>query len=290
MVDLPPLYTRIEYTAASEYGSRAGADIDSFGIHHAVTTSLQAIIDLSKPGGREVSMTLAVKDHERVLVVPIESRPYTSASKFDLRSVTVEAANQTMAPDYLLSDATYDSLSIIGAHLARDYGVPLRIGVPGVYEHKNLYQWFEASYPTACAGPHFNTQRVINGSVAYLAGAASKPERRNTMTTLYVITKDDKRPAATTPASNFERWALAGDGRGDGAWLETADLNLANDWSVAHGRHVWLTKATYDSFRAAYTSGQPVSGGVGGGGSFDYDALAAAIVKAFPTTITGSLS
>lgn len=168
MASLPPLYTRVEYTASSEYSSRSGTPVDSFGIHHAVTTSLDAIISLSKPGGRTVSMTFAVKDHERVLVVPLDMRPFTSASRYDFRSWTVEAANMTLAPDYLLSDATYESLAIIAAW-AHLNGVPLTHGVPGLYEHKNLYQWFGASYATACAGPHFSVQRVINRANELLA-------------------------------------------------------------------------------------------------------------------------
>lgn len=168
--NLPPLFTRVEYTDASEYSSRQGTDTDAFGIHHAVTTSLAGIIALSKKGGRTVSMTLAVKDDERVLIVPFDARPFTSASSYDLRSWTVEAANETLDPDYRLSDATYRSLAIIAAHAHLQEGVPLVHGVPGLYEHKNLYQWFQASYPTACAGPHFDIGRVIREALALIAG------------------------------------------------------------------------------------------------------------------------
>lgn len=170
--NLPPLWTEIRYTGTSEYSSRGGTDVDAYGIHHAVTTSLEAIISLAMPGGREVSMTLAVKDDRRVLVVPFGMRPFTSASGFDLRSWTTEAANETMDPDYLLSDATYRSLSIIAAHAHVQEGVPLTHGVPGLYEHKNLYQWFGASYPTACAGPHFDMPRVIRGAQAFVSMTA----------------------------------------------------------------------------------------------------------------------
>lgn len=176
MVDLPPLYTRIEYTQDTEYDDREGVDVDSFGIHHAVTTSLQGIIDLSKAGGRTVSMTLAVKDDDRVLIVPLWAQPFTSASSYDNRSWTVEAANMTMAPDYLLSDATYRSLAIIAAHAHRNEGVPLRVGVPGLYQHKNLYEWFGASYPTACAGPWFDTYRVVREAEQLLALTNLNPE------------------------------------------------------------------------------------------------------------------
>lgn len=176
---LPPLWTETQYTSDSEYDPR-GRDVDSFGIHHAVTPSLQAIIDLSKPGGRTVSMNLAVKDGRRVRVVPMDQRAYTSASSYDARSWTVEAANDTLAPDYHLSDATYESLSIIAAHAHVQEGIPLVHGVPGVYEHKNLYQWFVASYPTLCAGPHFDVGRVIRGALRLLTTEPETEEEEET--------------------------------------------------------------------------------------------------------------
>jgi len=178
---LPPLWTRVEYTQDSEYDDREGSDVSAYGMHHAVTPSLQAILDLSKAGGRTVSMTLAVKDDERVLVVPFDKQPFTSASSYDNLSWTVEAANATLAPDYQLSDATYRSLAIIAAHAFVQEGVPLTHGVPGLYEHKNLNQWFGASYPTLCAGPYFDIQRVIREAKQLLTGTSPTQRKDDDM-------------------------------------------------------------------------------------------------------------
>lgn len=177
---LPPLFTKVIYTEDSEYDDRAGADVVAVGYHHAVTTSLLAIIDLSAPGGREVSMNFAVKDNQRILRVPLWARAYTSASRYDFGSWTIEAANETMAPDYLLSDATYTSLAIIAAHAYVRESVPLTVGYPGLYQHKNLYEWFNASYPTACAGPHFDTWRVVREAEAILEAALKEDDMKCT--------------------------------------------------------------------------------------------------------------
>jgi len=71
--------------------------------------------------------------------------------------------------------------------------------------------------------------------------------RNNGMSTLYT-TKD---------AAGVTFYALAGDGRGRAAWLETKDVSLYTAWTGQHGNAVYLSPATFASWKATYLSAEP---------------------------------
>ena len=71
-------------------------------------------------------------------------------------------------------------------------------------------------------------------------GATPTPTRKKkSMSTLYYDTEAKK-------------WALAGDGNKDAAWLETLDNDLANAWSIPHGQNVFLSHETFEYFKKLY--------------------------------------
>lgn len=87
---------------------------------------------------------------------------------------------------------------------------------------------------------------------ASIGGTPIEPERRrNTMSTLY-YTKD----AAGT------LFALAGDGGGSAAWLETRDQNLANALAAQHGNAAFLTPASFESWKGRYLDGGKLTAAV----------------------------
>jgi Domain of unknown function (DUF1906). len=125
--------------------------------------------------------------------------------------------------------------------------------------------------------------QVTRAGVATVGPVTPIIERKHTMSTLY-YTKD--------AAGNL--FALAGDGAGAAAWLETRDNAFANELAKIHGADglaVFLTPASYAAWKALYLTPAPAVG-------IDYDKLAAAIVKAipaatqaaFPSKFTGTLS
>lgn len=67
--------------------------------------------------------------------------------------------------------------------------------------------------------------------------------RNNGMSSLY-----------TTKDTTGTIYALAGDGRGSAAWLETRDVALYTAWTGQHGNAVYLTLATYGKWKALYLS------------------------------------
>lgn len=72
------------------------------------------------------------------------------------------------------------------------------------------------------------------------------PRRNNNMASLYYKTE------------NGVLWALAGDGRGEAAWLETHLQSLANHWAGQHGTAALLSHDTFVAFKARYLSPDPV--------------------------------
>lgn len=146
------LADRTQWT--SEGSSRDGAAIDRFIVHHAATTSLEAILDLFRPGGRVVSANYAVgRDGELVATVEEQYRAWTSASYVDdRRAVTIEVANSATgdASGWPVSDEAFDKLARLIADVATRYGFP--IDDDHVLTHQELYTRFRRSYATACPG------------------------------------------------------------------------------------------------------------------------------------------
>lgn len=143
------LTTSIELT--SDSSSRNGAKVDRFIVHHAATTSLQAILNLFKPGGRTVSANYALKDNALVCTVDEDRRAWTSASaSWDGRGVTIEVANSRAGGTWPVSIASFHMLAKLIADVAARYG--FTINDTNVITHQELWTRYRASYATACPG------------------------------------------------------------------------------------------------------------------------------------------
>ncbi|MBT2486020.1 MULTISPECIES: M23 family metallopeptidase [unclassified Microbacterium] len=66
-------------------------------------------------------------------------------------------------------------------------------------------------------------------------------KRNNSMSSLYYTT-----------INGTHHFALAGDGTGSAAWLDTQDQNLANALAVQHGNAAYLTPTSFNSWKARY--------------------------------------
>ena len=136
----------------SDGSSRDGAQIDRFIVHHAATTSKEAILELFRPGGRVVSANYALgSDGELIATVEEQYRAWTSASYVDdRRAVTIEVANSQAGGAWPVSDAAFDKLARLIADVADRYGFPINDDT--VLTHQELYTRFGRSYATACPG------------------------------------------------------------------------------------------------------------------------------------------
>ena len=74
--------------------------------------------------------------------------------------------------------------------------------------------------------------------------------RNNGMSSLY-----------TTTDATGVIYALAGDGRGRAAWLETRSTALYTAWAGQHGNAVYLSPSTFGSWKATYLSAEPTIAG-----------------------------
>lgn len=150
--------------------SRGGAKVDTIIHHHAASSNKLATLALFAPGGREVTPNYFIVGREIWGIVPEDYRAWTSGSyEDDRRAITYEILNSANGPNWPFDPVTLDTVARLDADIARRYGVPLRHAQPGFMEHRNVYEWFRRGYATACAGPSFNINQIINNTAALMS-------------------------------------------------------------------------------------------------------------------------
>lgn len=82
-----------------------------------------------------------------------------------------------------------------------------------------------------------------NGSTQPAPGINPVIRRNNNMSSLYYTT-----------VNGVTTFALAGDGSGSAAWLETADQAFANALAGQHGTAAYLTPASFSQWKSFYLS------------------------------------
>lgn len=138
-------------------GSREGARIDTFLVHHMAGVGGAGVTEMMRAsGGRTVSANYTIHtDGSLHGVVPEEDRAWTSGAAgdggrgaaWDRRSITVEIANETGDPSWRISDAALRTAAALLNDLRSRYQIENVLG------HRDLYQRYGASYPTYCPGP-----------------------------------------------------------------------------------------------------------------------------------------
>jgi len=137
-----------------QHDDRGGAAVDTLLVHHAASSNLDEVLSMMATGSREVSSNLVIRDDDTIEVVSAERRAWTSASsEWDSRSITVEVVNSATgdASGWLVSEASMASLARVGIAMLADYP-GFRAGRDRVLGHRELYERYGASYPTACPG------------------------------------------------------------------------------------------------------------------------------------------
>jgi len=135
----------------SDSDSRGGKKVSHFIVHHAATTSLNALLADFAPGGREVSANYALgADGTLILTVDEDRSAWTSASWYDDISITIEVCNDELGGSWPVSDASFDKLARLIADVSLRYGFPINDDT--VLTHQELWTRFRESYPTACPG------------------------------------------------------------------------------------------------------------------------------------------
>lgn len=147
-------------------------------IHHAYALTIQQIISLFMPGGREVSANFAMGPttagaHSPIYcaaTVPEEMRAYTTSSFIDGQALTVEVANINLNDPYPVAMAAKERLAHLAAYMHYAYLMPL--DRHHVTSHQEVHARGWGSYPTACPGRDLQdalnwivarAQQIVNG-------------------------------------------------------------------------------------------------------------------------------
>lgn len=156
-----PLTNRIQLTPDSSPRDRT---IDRFIFHHAATTSLDQILSLFQPGGREVSANYALgTDGTLVLAVDEDRRAWTSAAPdWDGRAITIEVANSQTGGSWPVSDAAFDKLARLIGDVSQRYDFPINDDT--ILGHRELHERYGVSYQTACPGDLFRRKPELLAS------------------------------------------------------------------------------------------------------------------------------
>lgn len=182
-----------EVRSSSQRSSREGATIDHIILHHSAATNAEMVLDMMVSGSRQVSSNYVIGNDGIIYgVVDEEDRAWTSGSSddggkgaaWDRRSITFECLDLSV-DGWTISDASYRSIAAVMADVAKRYGFELvRDGANStVFGHKDLWNFFEASYPTACPGG-MDVDHVTNLANNGSFGPSSK---ENHMASLRII-------------------------------------------------------------------------------------------------------
>lgn len=143
--------------------SRGNYKISSIGHHHTAGPSKLGALSQFLVGGRTVTPNYFIWEDEIWGIVDENYRAYTSASPIDdSRAITYEICNATAGPNWSFSKKTLDTVARLDADIVERYDIPLKEGLPGFWQHRNIYEWFGRGYATACAGPSFSTPAMIS--------------------------------------------------------------------------------------------------------------------------------
>lgn len=176
-------YATVDYNT-SQKGPRVPDVTPSFiVIHHAATVSFDAVISLEM-GAREVSSTVIIKDDQAASMFDESYRAWSLSSQYwDSVSLSSETCNETTAPGWTISEASYATLAKVVADWCTRYGIACnRTQILG---HREVYTRYGASYATACPGG-IDLDRVVNDANLILAGGTvDKPKETKVMETYH---------------------------------------------------------------------------------------------------------
>jgi hypothetical protein len=147
-------------------------------IHHAATLNFDAVIDLEM-GAREVSSTVIIKDGQVASMFDESYRAWSLSSQYwDSVSLSSETCNETAAPGWTISEASYATLAKVVADWCQRYGIACnRTQILG---HREVYSRYGASYATACPGG-IDLDRVVSDAANILAGKSTQDLGENDM-------------------------------------------------------------------------------------------------------------
>lgn len=151
------------YRPTNQRSSRNGAQIDTLIWHHQASTNANQVAQAMISGSKLVSANYIVTNEGEIWnLVDEEDRAWTSGSRkdggrgaaWDRRGLTTEIENETLGPEWRISDAALDACARLSADFYRRHRIVNELG------HRDLWTLFNASYPTYCPGPETKNRIV----------------------------------------------------------------------------------------------------------------------------------
>lgn len=222
-------------------------------IHHAYNRVVQDTIALSKPGGKQVSMTFAVGPTSPgvsspiycVYVVPIERRPFTTASSLDDRAITVETSNINLNAPYPVATEAKMLLAQIAAEMHIVYGMPL--DTVHILDHSQVYGRGYGSYSTECAGGD------LRGAIGWIIAEAQKlvtPPTAKDQDMDYKYYFDGKRSALVHPLYIKDGSITVAGGSADFSYITDVNTPPVGISAAALDSVLGFAKRLYDMAKA----------------------------------------
>lgn len=149
-----PLVTRVDWAYSGNYSQGRQEKLRGIVIHHACAYNIDSVARTFQTKGRNGSAHYCVCGKDISLMVD-ESNTAWHCSNWhgNNRTIGIETCNETLAPDYKISDETFNTLCRLVAEIAKRNGFGKLEYLPdgdgtGITGHKD---WVGAS--TACPGP-----------------------------------------------------------------------------------------------------------------------------------------
>lgn len=137
------------------YTAGRTADILGIVIHHGATTSLDAIGRTFQAPGRQASAHFGIDGNEVHQFVDVNDTAWHCGNWYgNCRTIGIEVTNSTLAPDWKVSEESFDTLCRFVAALAKDFNLGKLVvdpdaDCPNISGHRD---WYGAS--TFCPGDY----------------------------------------------------------------------------------------------------------------------------------------
>lgn len=229
--------------------------IDTITIHHmAGNLTIETCGNVFAPSSRQASSNYGIGTDGRIgLYCEEKDRSWCSANKAnDHRAVTIEVANNTLAPHWTVSDAAMNSLIKLCADICKRNGKNKMVWIADKNTALNrvaapnemrmtIHKWFQA---TGCPGPYLEPRMgYIADEVNKLLGGGSVP------VTPTPPPKPSTMPAGLT-AANFDSKKYADD---------YADLKKAFGYDHNKLWNHYLTFGQYEGRKVSKVTVQPTT-------------------------------
>lgn len=221
------------------YMARNGGKVRGI-IHHHIVGDIGALQGALLNPGRTLSVNYGIASNGDVYGCVSETlKANTTSHSADHSHVTVENANESLGPDYVISDATFDAAARLTADVAKRHGF-----VPSA----STVRFHRQFVATACPGPYFWERRdeFIALARRYYDGAEpAKPA--------------PAKPAPSKPSAPATKTGAALlEGVGVGDRVEISDWALFNDPALLTGKRFVTGTYKIVGITYRYRGGEPV--------------------------------